>query len=182
MLQIFHVSHRKKDSAGTSDLCQAGGGSLTACTAVAKLYGFQHIKSLKHRVHGTVDDPDLSLRIVLQHQRPGIHGRLQRTAEFGGNADTEHRYSLSGTGKKYFHIILCRRHGRLGIYPLSIHHLLVKIPDPYLHIFLQIFLIVKRHIKRYHRDILFLHQPGGKITGAVTDNMKCFLHNPISLT
>ena len=106
----------------------------------------------------------------------GIEGGLHRTAEFGGDADTDNRNSGLGKRKKCFLIILNGGHGRLGVYALFIYHLLIKITDINLHIFFQVALIIEGYIEGHHSNVFFLCQFRRQVTGTVTYNMKCFCH------
>ena len=176
MLEIFHISDSKEDPASALDLFQPCDGILIAHAVIPEIRRFQNILPLQNGINGGIDNRDLCLRIFFQNKSSGIEGGLHGTAELGRDTDTDHGNVLRCIRQKGFCIILNGGHGGLGIYPFSINHLLIKVPDVDFCLFLKIMFIIERHVKRYYGDILFLHQLRGQITGTVTDNMKCFCH------
>ena len=143
---------------------------------VAEVGGFQYILSLKDCIDRSVNNGNFRLGVFFLYKCSGIYGGLHGAAEFGGNADTDHRNARFGKGQEYLLIILYGRHGRFGVYPLFFHHLLIEVPDADFHIFFEIVCIIKGYIKRDDCNILFPHQFLGQIAGAVADNMKRFSH------
>ena len=157
MLQIGKISHGKENTSAVHHFSLEYGYSLfIGISGIPHLCGFNCINSLRHCSLQRIDHSNLRLRVILQNDLSGVAGRIIRTAQSIGDGHTDDRTSFFYMRQKSICKILNGRKRRLWIDIRFLYHAFINIANINLINLLLIVLSIKRYIKRYYLNIVFL--------------------------